>query len=207
MGNGSGIGATGGTQLFCGLVLILIDIINMGMYYGISWNTWMPLIFGIFYVITGSFGVTAGNAANRSQGSARCLAITSLVMSILSILNSFALIIYTGILVAGYSVINNYSGGYYYFDSGPLGFTAAALVFFLITFIVSIVNCVMATRVMSSSPTTTTVTHVTHVVQQPGMVYGVQQQYPGQPAYPGQQPYPGAQPYPAGQPAPYPPKV
>ncbi|XP_055357655.1 uncharacterized protein LOC129602609 [Paramacrobiotus metropolitanus] len=188
MTNGGALSGTAGAQIFLGFILIVIDISSMGMYKGFSVTTYTGFVFGIFYIVTGSLGVAAGSAVSRAKSSTRCLTITSMVMSVLSILNSFGLAIYVGTWVAFYAVLDRFSVfGVRYGAAAAAALCGVALAMYIIMFLMSIVVCVMASRAMSSSRST--VTHVTHVVQQPGVVYNAQQQTQTY-AYPAGQPVP-----------------
>ncbi|XP_055353497.1 uncharacterized protein LOC129599311 [Paramacrobiotus metropolitanus] len=180
--------AIGVVQLLCGVAIFLAEVLSLSLY-EYSGTVYSGIVLGIFYIITGSIGTAAGSSARNPAGSGRCLAIASLVMSILSILNAFSMIIWCSVFLDIAWYLDSYFFIIRYYGVRVVG---TQLAFFIIVFIASIVMCVFSTRAMKAmrSNTMTTVTHVTHLVPQQGMVYNVAQ-YPGQQfaAYSAQQPY------------------
>jgi hypothetical protein len=194
---GNGTFAFGVLQLICGVALFCTDIANSVMFGGASLLVGLAYGFwgGIFLIITGSLGAAAGKKLppGVSAVERKCLLIASLIMSILSSLNTFGLCIWFGTWVAASGL--TCSGAYGCYDLLPI--SAAFLAFTLIAFISSFGQIIAAGMNLCNMPSYSVTTYTTSGQQQnpPGVVYVA-----SPPQQNAQQPYPPQQ----GQPLPYP---
>ncbi|XP_055349811.1 uncharacterized protein LOC129596527 [Paramacrobiotus metropolitanus] len=102
MGTGHMIGLGAGLCV-CGLLLIILDIVFFALYIPITGST--GIIFGIFYIITGAITIAAGKTTQANQDNARCLMIAALVLSILSLLDAFGMLIFAILLTILWPVV------------------------------------------------------------------------------------------------------
>ncbi|XP_055349749.1 uncharacterized protein LOC129596480 isoform X2 [Paramacrobiotus metropolitanus] len=96
-GNGAKTGTRhmiglGAALCVCGLLLLIPDTVFFVLFipiFGFS-----GVISGIFYIVTGAITIAAGKTTQTNQDNARCLLIAALVLSTLSLLCAFGLLIF-----------------------------------------------------------------------------------------------------------------
>ncbi|XP_055356527.1 uncharacterized protein LOC129601688 isoform X2 [Paramacrobiotus metropolitanus] len=78
----------------------------MGLWAGASATKYTGFVSGIVFIVSGILALAAASAIRQSKSNAMCLAITALVMGIISSLLAFGLLVWYSLLVDAYRKVS-----------------------------------------------------------------------------------------------------